>query len=200
MKTQWLAALPRALKECGLLSLVALFFLTSCVVTSIYPYYHAKDLTFDPALLGVWQDAKEDGGDKETWTFEKLDDRTYKLITADGEKKNEFDAHLFQLKGALFLDLLSRERPDNAAPLHFLMRVDAVAPNLQMRLLKYDWLAKLVEQNPKVIRHTIVPKKGGDGEGGDLVLTADTAEPQKFTVKHLKTADAWSDPVKLKKR
>ena len=50
------------------------------------------------------------------------------------------------------------------------------------------------------LRHTIVPKKGGDGEGGDLVLTADTAELQKFTVKHLKTADAWSDPVKLKKR
>ena len=200
MKTQWLAALPRALKECGLLSLVVLLFLTGCVVTSICPFYQTKDLTFDPALLGVWQDAKEDSTDKETWTFEKLDDRTYKLIATDGEKKNEFDAHLFQLKGALFLDLLSRERPDNAAPLHFLMRVDAVSPNLQMRLLKYEWLAKLVEQNPKVIRHTIVPKKGGDGEGGDLVLTADTAELQKFTVKHLKTADAWSDPVKLKKR
>ena len=200
MKTNLRTSTRFNVKAGAVLALAASLWLTGCVVPSIYPFYQAKDLTFDPALLGVWQDAKEDGTDKETWMFEKLDDRTYKLITADGEKKNEFDAHLFKLKGALFLDLLSRERPDNAAPLHFLMRVDAVSPNLQMRLLKYDWLAKLVEQNPKTIRHTIVPKKAGEGEGGDLVLTADTAELQKFVAKNLATADAWSDPVRMKKR
>lgn len=187
-------------KVLGALLVGALIWLTGCVVTSVYPYYHARDLISDPALLGQWIDAKEDRSDKETWTFEKLDVHTYKLITADKDKKSEFDVHLCKLKSALFLDLLPRERPDNSAPLHFLMRVDSFSPNLELRLLKYDWVTKLVEQNPKVIRHTIVPKKAGEGEGGDLVLTADTDELQKFLGKHLNTADAWTDPAKLKKR
>ncbi len=38
-------------------------------VPSVYPLYTAKDLIFDPALIGVWQ---EDGEDV-SWTFTKLD-------------------------------------------------------------------------------------------------------------------------------
>lgn len=200
MKTNLRTSTRFNVKAGAVLALAASLWLTGCVVTSIYPFYQAKDLAFDSALLGLWQDAKEDSTDKESWAFEKLDERTYKLITADGEKKNEFDAHLFKLKGALFLDLLSRERPDNAAPLHFLLRVDAFAPRLELRLLKYDWLTKLVETNPAAIRHTIVPKKSGAGEGGDLVLTADTEELQKFVEQHLATTNAWSDKVLLQKR
>lgn len=182
------------------LALAAVLVLTGCVVTSVYPYYHPKDLVFEAALLGVWVDAKEEGDKKETWTFEQLDHRTYKLITSDGNKQTEFDARLFKLKGERFLDCLPRERPDNTAPLHFLMRVDSLTPQFQLRLLNYDWLGKLVQKQPRAIRHTVVPKKAGDGDGGDLVLTADTDELQKFVVRHLSTSEAWSEPVALKRR
>lgn len=186
-------------KSCGVLA--ALVLLSGCVVTSIYPHYHAKDLRFDPALLGTWVEADKTNSDQETWTFELVAEKTYKLIVTDNDKKTEFDTHLFQLKGQLFLDFLPRERPENSAPLHFVMRVDALAPQLEWRMLKYDWLAKLVERNPKTIRHVVVPRKAGDGsDGGDLVVTADTDELQKFLARHRKTADAWSDKVVLKKR
>jgi hypothetical protein len=51
----------------------------------------------------------------------------------------------------------------------------------------------LVEQNPKAIRHIVVPPKLGENGGGLLVLTADTAELQKFILKHEKTAGTFGD-------
>lgn len=182
------------------LGLVAALFVSGCVVTSVYPFYHPNDVIFDPALLGVWAEAAKSDGDKENWTFEKTDDRTYKLITVDGDKKSEFDARLFKLKEHQFLDCLPRERTEGGLPLHHLMRVEAVSPGLEFRLLDYGWLGKLVEKDPRAIRHIVVPKTAGEGDGGNLVLTADTAELQKFLRKHLKTADAWTEPVVMKQR
>lgn len=150
------------------------------------PANHAKDVAFDSALLGSWVEADKTNADAETWAFEKLEARTCKLIVAENAKQTEFDTHLFKLKGALFLDCLPRERPDNSAPLHFLMRVDALTPELKLRLLNFEWLTRLVEKDPRAIRRPVVPKKVGDGHvGGDLVLTADTTELQKFIAKHL---------------
>ena len=180
------------------LGLVAALFVTGCVVTSVYPFYHPKDVIFDAALLGVWAEAAKTNADKETWTFEKIDDRTYKLIIVDGDKKTEYDARLFKLKEQQFLDCLPRERTEGGLPLHHLMRVEAVSRGLEFRLLDYGWLGKLVEKDPRAIRHIVVPKKADEGDGGDLVLTADTAELQKFLRKHLKTADAWTEPVVMK--
>jgi hypothetical protein len=57
--------------------------------------------------------------------------------------------------------------------------------------LDYDWLEKLLEKNPKAIRHHIIEDHGD----GRLVLTADTAELQRFVVKHLKTEGAWGEPA-----
>ena len=196
MKTQT----PLRLKFAATVALAAALFLTGCVVTSVYPFYHAKDVVFDPALIGVWTDASKNEPGADAWTFEQVDDRTYKLTIADGaDKKTEFDARLFKLKGQHFLDCLPRERAEGNAPVHYLMRLDALSPKLEFRLLDYDWLAKLLEKNPRAIRHIVVPKKAGDGDGGELILTADTAELQKFLRKHLKTPDAWGEPVAMKK-
>jgi chemotaxis response regulator CheB len=40
----------------------------------------------------------------------------------------------------------------------------------------------------------------GNGDGGDVVLTADTAELQRFVRKHLKNADAWSELEVMKRQ
>jgi hypothetical protein len=173
--------------------------LTGCVVTSVYPFYRARDLTFNPALLGTWTEANMTEPTNEAWTFERGDTNSYKLTVAENEKKNEFDVRLFKLKDQAFLDLLPRERADGCVAAHFLMRVDAITPQLKLRLLNYEWLAKLVEKNPRAIRHVIVPR-AGQNEGGELVLTADTAELQHFVRKYLGTADAWVDATLLQKK
>lgn len=66
-------------------------------------------------------------------------------------------------------------------------------PTLEMAALNCEWLGILLEQNPKAIRHQVV--QGGGYKR--LVLTADTAELQRFVVKHLKTEAAWVDGLEL---
>ena len=174
--------------------------LAGCVVTSVYPYYTAKDVTFDPTLLGIWSDPANTNTTKETWTFEKLGAQSYTLVIRDDTKTNAFDAHLFTLGDAKFLDLLPRERPEYQTPSHLLLRVAQLQPQLELHLLNYGWLSKLVEEKPKAIRHIVVPKESGSEEAGLLTLTADTTELQKFIRKHRNNTNAWVEPMLLKKQ
>ena len=161
--------------------------ITGCVVTSVYPYYHSKDVTFDEALLGKWIPADDTNSNaKEFWTFEKIRERTYKLSTYDN-KTNQYDAVLFQLGGQTFLDCLPRERNDCSTPNHILLRLESIQPQLKMAFLDYSWLSKLIEKEPRAIRHIIVPTAAeSGGDGGNLTLTAETFELQRFILKHLK--------------
>jgi hypothetical protein len=167
--------------------------LAGCVVTSVYPFYTAKEVGFEPALIGAWAETGSTNAANEHWRFEKAEGKAYKLTVQDKEKRTEFDAHWFQLKGQRFLDLYPRERPDNSLPPHYLLKVTRIEPTLEMQVLDYDWLKKLIEQNPKAIRHIVVPPKLGESGDGLLVLTADTAELQKFILKHEQTAGAFGD-------
>jgi hypothetical protein len=175
--------------------------IAGCVVNSIYPFYTAKDLTFDPALLGTWSDPEETNASKETWTFEKIAPQTYKLTTCNSGETNEFDTHLFTLGGQKFLDSLPRARAAYHAPEHFLLRVRKFTPTLELELLDYGWLADYLEHNPKALRHIIVPPEIGDSqEKGALTLTAETAELQKFLRKHLANTNAWGELIVMKKQ
>lgn len=177
---------------------LALVLLAGCVVTSIYPYYHKKDLTFDPKLLGEWNTPDATNTSKESWTFEQTGTQTYNWTVRDEGRTNSYATHLFTLGGAKFLDALPQERHDYATPSHILLRVAKMTPQLELQVLNYEWLAKLVEANPKTIRHIVVPKEGGSEEG-TLTLTADTAELQKFIRKHMNNTNAWGEPLVMKK-
>lgn len=183
---------------------LALLLLAGCVTLSVYPYYTAKDVIFDSALLGNWIEEGKTNADGQVWTFEKINERAYRFTVTDTDKdKFEFDAHLFKLKGHTFLDCLrrDRERDEFTVPGHVLLRVDQLQPTLEVRVLDYDWLKKLLEKNPKAIRHALIPKAGANGnESEDLVLTASTAELQKFILKHLNTEEAWGDAGVMQRR
>ena len=181
------------MKSAAGLALMSL--LAGCVVTSVYPFYTAKDVVFDPALVGAWAETGSTNTANEHWRFEKAAGQAYKLIVQDNEKQTEFDTHLFNLKGRLFLDLCPRERPDNSLPLHYLFTVARREPALEMNMLDYDWLKKLIEKDPKAIHHIVVPKKLGEDGESDLVLTADTAELQKFILTHEKTEGAFGEGI-----
>jgi len=180
---------------------LALVLLTGCVTLSIYPYYTSKDVKFDPALLGNWAEADNTNSRPQTWSFEQINAQTYRLIVMDNDEKTEFDTRLFKLKNHAFLDCLPRKHEDFASPCHVLLRVDRLQPILELRLLNYDWLRKLIEKQPKAIRHALIPqasKQGDETEG--FVLTAETAELQNFILKHLETKEAWGDALVLKRQ
>lgn len=200
MKTQQTPSKPIRLQPTFAALAAFGLLLAGCVVTSVYPYYTAKDAVFEPALVGTWRGTEPDAKPDEFWQFEKLENQAYKLTMADGEKRKEYDTHLFKLGGHLFLDCFPRERPEDSLPPHYLLRVGSVAPVLAITALDYDWLKQLLEKNPKAVRHLIVPKKLGESGDGDLVLTASTAELQKFILKHVNNTNAFGELARLKRQ
>ena len=186
-------------------ALVVLYGLAGCLPTSINPLYTDKDLVFDPALVGVWSD-KDDS--KETWTFEKAGEKSYKFVYAESDGKvGQFDTRLLKIGDARFLDFFPDEsgiaemnRSDfykmHLIRTHSLLRVSQIEPTLQMTPLDLKWLREFLGKNPHTIRH----EKIGDGDDAQIVLTASTPELQKFVLAHLKTEGAFGEPINLKRQ
>ena len=137
---------------------LALVLLAGCVVTSIYPYYTAKDLVFDPVLLGTWSDPTQTNADKETGRLKNGGPGLQMGGARNSSKTNEFDAHLFTLGNTKFLDALPRERHEFATPSHILLRVTKLQPQLEMQYWT-EWLTKLVETTPRPSAISSSPNK-----------------------------------------
>lgn len=173
--------------------LAAVAGLTGCVIVSVYPFYHDKDVVFDPVLVGTW--SQEDGG---TWKFAEAGPTAYRLTYTDGNQTSEMEVRLFKLQGQLFLDLFGKDSSDHEPPpipSHLLLRVDQLGPVTRLSALSYKWVKAAVAKDPKLVRHHVI--KSNDEEAP--VLTADTAELQQFVVKVLKVEDAWEKPIVLKR-
>ena len=171
--------------------ITALLFLAGCVVTSIYPYYTEKDLIFDPALLGKWV---EIGAASQPAAYAQIEQSGKKgywatIFGADGT--NSVELHLFRLKQQLFLDSCSTNRSLDTVPVHQVSKIMEIEPVLKTANLNYGWLVKLLEKNPKAIRHTVLHNPG-EVRGGRIVLTADTKELQRFLLKYLNNTNAWN--------
>ena len=183
---------------------VALFagmlFFAGCVVTSIYPYYTDKDLVFDQAMLGDWVDASGTNENSAYVRFEPLGTNGYWLTGLGESETNSFEVHLFRLKGQMFLDLCPTNRSLDFVPVHQVCKVTQTGSMLETADLDYDWLTKLLEKNPRAIRHMVLREKPEEKQGGRIVLTADTKELQRFLLKYVNHTNAWKEPSQLKHR
>jgi hypothetical protein len=172
--------------------------LTGCLVTSVCPFYTEKDLAFDNALVRSWTNAKEAG---EHWKFEKDDQQAYQLTYSNDSGTSVMQAHLFKLGGQTFLDLFTTETKDiqpPPIPAHCLLRARVSASTIGLTPLDYEWLNNWLAKNPKDLHHHII-RTGKNSDDTRLVLTADTAELQRFIVKHLKTEQAWKEGFELRR-
>jgi len=176
---------------------VMLFF-TGCVVTSIYPYYTDKDLVFDPAVVGNWAEAGATNATTEYVRIEQAGDKSYRATVFGTDETNSSDVYLFRLKQQLFLDTCPTNRSLDFVPVHQVSKVMQLGPTLETANLNYDWLAKLLEKNPRAIRHLLLRDNPGD-EHGRIVLTADTKELQRFILKFLNNTNAWEEPSQFKR-
>ncbi|HZR21617.1 MAG TPA: hypothetical protein VFE51_30320 [Verrucomicrobiae bacterium] len=173
--------------------------LAGCIVTSVHPFYTAKDVSYDPAFLGQWTNTQS----PERWTFTKEGDNSYQLTYFSGtagEKTNVARACLFKVNDARFLDFMGKDQDCDvmppAIPSHFLLRVFQVTPTLKMAALNHDWLRTVLDNNPKLLRHEML----GEKDDRRVVLTASTAELQEFLTKNLGTDEAWKDSFELKRQ
>ncbi|HUC85371.1 MAG TPA: hypothetical protein VL970_09285 [Candidatus Acidoferrales bacterium] len=179
-------------------AVTGLSLMAGCIVLSVYPFYTKRDLLFDPALAGRWADARQSNA---FWQFADLAEKSYLVTTTDEHDTNCFEAHLFQLKQYQFLDLLTTNRGEFEMPMHLISKVARADTNLSLQFMDFGWLAGLLETNPAVLRHIVVPTEPGNTNNNMVYLTADTKDLQKFLLKHAEDTNAFnlSSAVELRR-
>jgi hypothetical protein len=104
---------------------------------SVEPVATAKDTTIDAALLGTWQEQ----GDKDlVAVIRPGDSRGYQISVLSGSTVTSFQAQLFRVKDAEFLDLAPADDSDFRIPGHAILRLWIDGPALKWAFLDSDWL------------------------------------------------------------
>jgi hypothetical protein len=190
------------MKTTNLLMIGALAATLTACIPSLKPFYTAKDVVFEQALLGEWE-ATDDGAEPARWRFETGETNQYRLtIREKGDKQGDFKATLFRLKQYTFLDLIpasvefSPKQVDlvgmSVIPGHLVARVIQTQPTLKLALFDFDKLAKILKENPEALAH--------DREDERIVLTADTPALQKFLLQHVEGDALFAEPGVLVKK
>jgi hypothetical protein len=195
----------KGLKLC-VAALTALL-LTACWQKSLEPFYTEKDLIFERTLIGSWTEPKNDGDDESiktpaTWTFSQgPGEKRYRLNIIDDDFNEDFEARLFKLGDAKFLDLCSRKREISEIPAHHLVKIELNGDSLALQLQSQEWIKKWIGLHPKSLAHIRLnnPDDPDNTDETEIVLTAKTADLQKFIREHLKDAGFFGDPEKLKR-
>jgi len=151
---------------------------------SLHQLYTDETLVFEEGLVGKWR-ADESG----TWQFRQAGEKEYELrIYETEEELGRFEAHLVKIKGMMFLDLYPdsefvKDLDDfykwHLLAVHTFMKVDSIEPSLRLRIIDFDKVEDILEDNPDAIKHEVVDER--------IVLTAKTGQLQEFVVAHVDT-------------
>jgi hypothetical protein len=175
---------------------------------SVHRLYTSDDVVFEPNLVGSWvaaepnensgtmqMDVVKAGADGYEFTFTTQDTPTAQV------EKISFNAHLVKLHGRLFIDVVQTalqidgklSERQITVPGHMFGRISIDGENLQMSFLDDEWVAREIRSGDLSI--------DSEAEGFQpAVLTATTAELQKFVVDHADDDEAFSFAVDDLKR
>lgn len=179
------------------IALISFVIMTMSCVQSLNPLYTEQDIIFDPNFLGVWIDQES----KETWEFIQGDDKQYKVIyTDEDKKKGELIAHLLKIDGKMFLDLMPiapNLSQNDFYKGHFLQThsfalITQTGATFQVSYLEPEWLKKILAENSSAIRHEKVRD--------EILLTASSKELQQFLLANLNTEGAFSRPIEITRK
>ena len=185
--------------------MLAMLAMTSCLVSSLHPFYKEMDKYYDPVMTGRWMDE-----DSCLWTIEQnqvsqglmepsVADNSY-LITyyEEPDKAGTFTGTLFRINGVTYVDFYPDPDEEHCVteltgwhhfPTHTLARVQYNSDSILLYWFGEEWLNELLEQNRIRIKHETVDISG---DYARHVLTASTDELQKFIRKYAndpKTSD-----------
>lgn len=181
--------------------------LSGCVVYSFYPLYSEKDLFANDYLLGNYYSFE----DSTSWDFTYLkkkiknneitDSTGYQLKVVenkDSSLTSYFIVHLIKIDGVLIADFLLDDyakKKDvrlfdfHIIPVHTFAKVIIEKDKITFKWFNGKWLKKLIEENRLRIRH--------ENNGEFILLTAKSAELQKFLKKYLHSEDAFKDGLEV---
>ena len=185
-----------------------------CVpVMSLHPLHNEQTIVFEEKLLGTWV---EEPNDKSIWQFKRnaskdYSEKTYNLTFSDEKNsKGLFAAHLVKLEDKLFLDVYPIEMPCDTGdpnkvnwvynafffvPAHTFIKVDAIEPNLTMRITDDEEMEKLLKEKPDAVKHQIV-----EDYDSNILLTAPTEELQKFVLQYADDSRAFGSQIVLSRK
>ncbi|HCO94185.1 MAG TPA: hypothetical protein DIU00_09575, partial [Phycisphaerales bacterium] len=151
---------------------------------SLHELYTDEILIFEEGLVGKWR-----ADESSTWQFRQAGEKEYELRIYEAEEDlGRFEAHLVKIKGMMFLDLYPdsefvKDLDDfykwHLLAVHTFMKVDQIEPNLRLRIIDYEEVTDILEDNPDAIKHEVVDER--------IVLTAKTGQLQEFVVAHVDT-------------
>lgn len=174
--------------------------MSGCLVTSLHPFYKMKDKVFDDALVGNWMDT-----DSSIWVIRpnmvskglfgnnnERPDSTYHVTYYEEKDSPSFlQGTLFELKGQRYVDFFPE--PDGEhfladmtafhhVPVHTLARMRFKKDTLMLFWYGEEWLNDLFENNRVRIDHE---KVQFSPHYESNILTAETADLQKFILKYM---------------
>lgn len=176
-------------------------------IASFFPLYKSDDRVLEPGLVGIWKLADPDPNNPDDingrWTFKKSDDGCsydLRLGTVGASGALLVRVHLVRIGSGLFADFegdtgnkaLESKDALIAFPVmetHLIGGVRLEKGNLEIRLLKEDWVKERIKAGAFSLSHL--------GENGDLILTASTDELRKFMQEHAEDEEALSENFKL---
>ncbi|MFN7998588.1 MAG: hypothetical protein U0Q18_33505 [Bryobacteraceae bacterium] len=166
----------------GLLLAASVAVLTGCApAVSIHPIYTSRDLTTDLSLDGAW--AEQDG---EIWQVRRAEDGYDATVLRNGEAPgtDAYRVHLLRLKDTNFLDVTSKADPGLGIAGHLFAKISLQGDELVIALMDDNWLKKAVQSG--------LAPQSVTGEDGRIILTAPTADLQRFILMHADNAEAWN--------
>ncbi len=169
--------------------LLALACLSSgCLVITLQPVYDDTSLEVDDTLIGTWQ-AQEPGA---TVVVERGEWKSYRIAYTARSTSYAFVAYVTKIGDALFLDLSPEhglEEGPLTVPAHGLCRLQHDGDRVTVTPLNYDWFT--------------AASRAGTLKGLDpaldarqnMILMSKTAALRAWLLAHLKTADAFREPI-----
>ena len=177
-------------------TLFGMILLLGGCMPSLHPFYMEKDLVFDPALVGTWEENEGDA----IWIFSQSGEKGYDMTCECDEKPEAYNAHLFKLGVFLFLDMYpkSPDTEDDCSrafriPTHLAWRVWLKDDKLRMALLSGDRIEVMINQKKTNIATDVIEDYG-------RILTAQTPQLRGFLLRNATDPKLFPEPSEYHRR
>src|SRR5688500_18093739 len=120
-----------------------------CLVLSINPAYDGDTMTWEPDLLGNWQDAD----DNASIQIERGEWKSYKIHYVHPTETGDVTGYLTAIGDARYLDVMPARGEDRGAfllPVHAVLRVKLEGDRLELTPLSYDWFADRLKTRARI--------------------------------------------------
>lgn len=199
-------------------TLVSALTLSGCLVLAVEPFSSPDVQVSDPLLEGTWAEKDEDF----TWSFARDGSTPRSYILTDVRAPEtfgqtpppagtptlsaRFDATLFKLDGALFLDLLPQDCRDckvgslwllHTPPMHSVFAIRIAKDQIEVAPLDEDHVLDLLKQGRLKVPHTY---RDGGPDDKLLLLTAPTRDLQGLLRSLAGDAKAFGDWALMKRK